>query len=80
MIPVERTDFVSVPVTDLEGSTALVPRHARPGADDGAPGERLCASVREPNLAGVSEGADARLGPKLVAQIQRFSPLTRMRR
>ena len=32
MITVERSDFVSVPVTDLERSTRLLPGHARPRA------------------------------------------------
>src|SRR5262249_29867508 len=36
-------------------------------ADEGMPGERPCARVREPNLASVAEGADAGLGRKLVA-------------
>jgi hypothetical protein len=57
----------------------LFGRWIAPGSDVGVPCARLCARVREPDLAGIAEGADARLAAELV-MIQRFSPLPRTRR
>ena len=49
------------------GLASLFGSRIVPVADDGVPRERLCARVCEPDLAGVAEGADARLGSELVA-------------